>query len=281
LHAHLGSRTRYYLENPEWRDIGSRLEQSVYDLIVEELTALPGILEDAEKLAKNSDKAKTIKLAPILLQRGHVLCRALGVWWSSLFIGHPRAITLGKSQEAFPWSLRASPFDAGLIQKLAKEQPVSETDEAQLAFEFESLVVAQGITYYWCCSIMLLSAMMTVRLCLTKATLNEAHPALNKFPDDIAKLKKMGCFPGYVGKGGIRDIALALADDVCRAVEYFVADEMGSVGRNSIMGPLWVTRMFLVAQEDEMSQAKALWCLTQSVKMQSVSWKSDVVASAS
>jgi hypothetical protein len=268
----VGKRKAYFFAKPEWRAITACVPQNYYDKLVDELTPLPGLMEKIDELNLQENVGEIAANASDLLQQGLRLGVSFGNWYKTFKLSHPHPYDLAQRFSCLFIDERRNSDSAKLNSEQASCESKDTSDDYpfSLYYNFDDPLVVHGLSLYWAGWLLLIRQMLIVyeKLAAVGVVISET----SWFPTDATELKGFGCIPDHEGGSSLEDICAVYADKICYSIRSCTAENMGAVGPNSILFPMWVASQFYQSQSDDTSQRKSQWLMQVYAKLQWKGW---------
>ncbi|KAH7200631.1 hypothetical protein BKA60DRAFT_642031 [Fusarium oxysporum] len=203
---------------PSLRTISRLANQNYYEVLIDIMVDLPGLLHDVDGLhASGNSEADLVRAAGNIVSRGLQIAEYLRAWMVDLLAKHPLA---------YRW------------------RHVPEASIFPLQLHFQNLLMAQALIHFWAAMAML-ARCFTVCQSIHMAILNATRGSfedVSGLVDDMDELYLL-CFPSDTPVPlGPEELALYYSDKICCSAAYCTSLDKRIVGPIVLLFPLWIAK---------------------------------------
>lgn len=235
-----GERRPFPFAGPSLRRI-SRIasENSHYDMLIDEMVDIPGLLHDVNVLSGRRGNAMLLgDIAQDIFLRAVTIAENLRNWLSCFTSKYPIPYTwTALALEAVPSCLANSVA-------------------FPLRFQFPNLLAAQSLVHYWAAMVILMRCIMVCQSMSAGAT----HPA-QRLVYDYRKLVYSPHLNGDIAVSQPSAVASHFADNICHSAAYSSYHDKGMAGPIMLLFPLWIAKDTYANDESGLSHRKESYCV--------------------
>jgi hypothetical protein len=242
-------RKQTFLADPEWRTAYTTNNQNYYEILIDEMTEIPGILEDVDNLEHSMDAIERARIFQVLSVKLSCQVKIYRAWLASFKIQHPSSYH----------KMRVEPGSR-------EERILSQIFSHSL--RFDTLLAAQSILNYWIAIIIMTSCIDRCRRVADFYNLDSSE--YSSLAGDILAFNDEERTLNSSTNWNLSSLCDILADNICQSIPYCLSEETGQLGTHGALAPLWAARFHFSRNHDDDSRRKHAWCTTQGKKMQRV-----------
>ncbi|EXL67563.1 hypothetical protein FOPG_16333 [Fusarium oxysporum f. sp. conglutinans race 2 54008] len=236
LYTAIGMRKPCSFAEPSLRTVSRLANQNYYDVLIDIMVDLPGLLHDVDALGTSeSSQADLAGAAGNIMSRGWRIAEHLRVWIVDLLAKHPLA---------YHW--RHSP-----------EAPVF-----PLQLHFQNLLAAQALIHFWAAMAILVRCFIVCQSIhtATHPTMRGSFEDVSGLVDDMDELNLLG-FPSDTSVPlAPEELALYYSDKICCSVAYCTSLDKRMVGPIVLLFPLWIAKNTYADGQQVASRQKERFC---------------------
>ncbi|KAL5611178.1 hypothetical protein FOBRF1_007295 [Fusarium oxysporum] len=237
----VGKRKPFAFADPSLRSISQIASQnSLYDMLVERMVDIPGLLQDVNVLSGRRGNALQLRaIAQDFFLRAVTIAENLRNWLAGFSSKYPVPYTW-----AVPDSETVSPC-------------LANSDAFPLRFQFPNLLAAQSLIHYWAAMVILMRCMM---VCQRSSSADVAHSA-QPFVYDYRKLVSSPHLTGDIALSEPSAVASHFADNICHSAAYSSDHDKGMAGPIMLLFPLWIAKDTYANDDSGHSRQKESYCV--------------------
>jgi hypothetical protein len=221
---------------PSLRTVSRLANQNYYDVLIDIMVDLPGLLHDVDALdTSGNSQVDLAGVAGNIVSRGWRIAEHLRVWMVDLLAQHPLA---------YHW--RHSP-----------EAPVF-----PLQLHFQNLLAAQALIHFWTAMAILVKCFIVCQSIHTATyhTMRGSFEDVSGLVDDMDELNLLG-FPSDTSVTlAPEELALYYSDKICCSVAYCTSLDKRMVGPIVLLFPLWIAKNTYADGQQVASRQKERFC---------------------
>ncbi|KAH7200642.1 hypothetical protein BKA60DRAFT_625724 [Fusarium oxysporum] len=226
--------------DPSLRSISQIASQnSLYDMLVERMVDIPGLLQDVNVLSGRRGNAMLLRnIARQVFSRAVAIAENLRNWLAGFSSKYPVPYTW-----AVPDSETVSPC-------------LNNSDVFPLRFQFPNLLAAQSLIHYWAAMIILMRCIMVCQ----RSSADVPHSA-QPFVYDYRKLVSSPHLTGDIALSEPSAVASHFADNICHSAAYSSDRDKGMAGPIMLLFPLWIAKDTYANDDSGHSRQKESYCV--------------------
>ncbi|RFN49760.1 hypothetical protein FIE12Z_5983 [Fusarium flagelliforme] len=226
--------------DPSLRSISRIASQnSLYDMLIERMVDIPGLLHDVNVLSALGDDALRLgAIARDIFLRAVTIAETLRNWLAGFSSKYPVPYTW-----AVPGSETVSPC-------------LANSDAFPLRFQFPNLLAAQSLIHYWAAMVILMRCIMVCQ----SSSADVAHSA-QTFIYDYRTLVYSPHLAGGIALSEPSAVASHFADNICHSAAYGSDHDKGMAGPIMLLFPLWIAKDTYTNDDSGLSRQKESYCV--------------------
>ncbi|KAK2666318.1 Zn(2)-C6 fungal-type DNA-binding domain [Fusarium oxysporum f. sp. vasinfectum] len=227
--------------DPSLRSISQIASQnSLYDMLVERMVDIPGLLQDVNVLSgRRRNALQQRAIAQDFFLRAVTIAENLRNWLAGFSSKYPVPYTwaVPDSETVFPC--------------------LANSDAFPLRFQFPNLLAAQSLIHYWAAMVILMRCIM---VCQRSSSADVAYSA-QPFVYDYRKLVYSPHLTGDIALSEPSAVASHFADNICHSAAYSSDRDKGMAGPIMLLFPLWIAKDTYANDDSGHSCQKESYCV--------------------
>jgi hypothetical protein len=214
-------------------------ENSLYDMLIEQMVDIPGLLHDVNVLSGRRGNAMLLRnIARQVFSRAVTIAEKLRNWLAGFS---------SKYVLPYTWTIPASETVSPCL---------ANSDAFPLRFQFPNLLAAQSLIHYWAAMVILMRCMMVCQ----SSSAGVTHSA-QTFAYDYQKLVYSPHLTGDIALSEPSAVASHFADNICHSAAYSSDHDKGMAGPIMLLFPLWIAKDTYANDDSGLSRRKESYCV--------------------
>ncbi|KAI8402249.1 hypothetical protein FOFC_17555 [Fusarium oxysporum] len=216
-------------------------QNSLYDMLVERMVDIPGLLHDVNALSGRHGNAMPQRnMARQVFSRAVAIAENLRNWLAGFSSKYP------------------VPYTWAVLDSETVPPCLANSDAFPLCFQFPNLLAAQSLIHYWAAMVILMRCIMVV--CQRSSSAGVTHSA-QTFVYDYQKLVYSPHVTGDIALSDPSTAASHFADNICHSAAYSSDHDKGMAGPIMLLFPLWIAKDTYANDDSGQSRQKESYCV--------------------